>query len=638
MKKVLLALILLASAFGFLGTRSFAAGTGNMVVHFQKWDGDYSSVGLNSWGNDAMPGFKSPADIVWDTDEFGVYFEVNGLPAGAEGTVGVQFVLFDNLGTEAEPNWQPNWNTGKLANHEIPLVEIVEDKTIHVYFFQGSQSREVAEADMATFFIADPDAYNMLLVYYDPTGSYEETLGVHAWNGWTSFTEPAWASPAQVFEKGGRAEDGSWVMIAMLSASSPNAGLLVYAGDDANKKTGDVNLSAALPETPVLGDTGVAYVLSKGDAYTANDNVWYNDNTDFVTEAFSFRLVDFNNEEKEGTYAVDPTTIIVKTSKLVTNPYESAETTQEQEAAVAQVTSWFEVREITGVDTYGEPLDIERVDFAKSNATINAFVIILGEELDNTKEYEVFFETNFPEALEVAVDVEVTINLTAPANTPDGATLSVAGDLQAPNQWSPGDVNYTATQIGDTDEYVVTFTVSVTQPYTTFNYKWTRGSWDNDEFVVDSNRQIVVPNNVTEIEFDDVVIAWKDITPPAEKYAAPDRVAPEVPQNLAASIVLAMDTEAPVLSFISPNGIIDKPEAERIITVEWGKPFDPNLFPRFRVQDDRDGEITPFVYVPKGEFSVLDTRTEGDYVIMLRVVDRWGNITEEKFTFRVVKP
>ncbi|PKK90041.1 MAG: hypothetical protein CVV62_01235, partial [Tenericutes bacterium HGW-Tenericutes-7] len=82
----------------------------------------------------------------------------------------------------------------------------------------------------------------------------------------------------------------------------------------------------------------------------------------------------------------------------------------------------------------------------------------------------------------------------------------------------------------------------------------------------------------------------------------------------------------------------DKVEAERIITVAWGQPFDPNLFPRFRVIDDRDGEITPFVYVPKGEFSVLDTRTEGDYVIMLRVVDRWGNITEEKFTFRVVKP
>lgn len=634
MKKVLLALILLASAFGFFGTRSFAAGTGNMVVHFQKWDGDYSSVGLNSWGNDAMPGMKSPAQIEWDTDEFGIYFEANGLPAGAEGTVGVQFVLFDNLGSEAEPNWQPNWNTGKLANHEIPLIEIVEDKTIHVYFFQGSQSREVAEADMATFFIADPDAYNMLLVYYDATGSYEETLGVHAWDGWTSFTEPGWATPAQVFERGGRAEDGSWVMVAMLSASSPNAKLLVYAGDDANKKTNDFGIASVLPETPVLGDTGVAYVASRGDAYTANDNIWFNDNTDFITEAFSFRLVDFNNEDKEGTYAVDPTTIIVKTSKQIMNPYAVAETEEAQDAAVAQVASWFEVREMTGVDTYGEPLDIERVDFARSNATINAFVLILGEELDNTKDYEVFFETNFPEALDVAVDVEVTIEVTVPANTPVEAVLSIAGAMQG---WTPNAVDYQATQVGTTNVYTLTFTVSVTEPYTTYEYKWTRGSWDDDEFIA-SNRKLIVPNNVTSMTIEDEVEAWKDITPPAEQYAAPNRVAPEVPSNLAASIALNMDTEAPVLSFIFPNSIIDKPEAERIITVEWGKPFDPNLFPRFRVQDDRDGEITPFVYVPKGEFSVLDTRTEGDYVIMLRVVDRWGNITEEKFTFRVVKP
>lgn len=619
MKKVLLALILLASAFGFLGTRSFAAGTGNLVIHFQKWDGDYTDVGFFTW---TAP-FTTKA-AVDGTDDFGVYFEYNDIAIGSS-LAGI--VYFQEAGKE----WWENKLTADINFGDI----LVEDETVHVYVFEGL---DTAGPNASAFFVADPAAYNMLLVYYDPTGSYEETLGVHAWNGWTSFTEPAWATPAQVFADGGKASDGSIVKVAMLSASSPNAGLLIYAGGDENKKTGDVNLSAALSATPALGDVGVAYVLSKGDAYTANDNLWYNDNTDFITEAFSFRLIEFNNEDKTGTYAVDPTTIIVKTSKQITNPYASAETVEEQNAAVAQVAEWFAVREMTGVATYGEPLDIERVDFAKSNATINAFVIILGEALDNTKDYEIFFETNFPEALEVAVEVEVTINLTAPANTPDGATLSLAGDLQTPNVWSPGDANYTATQIGDTDEYVVTFTVSVTEPYTTFNYKWTRGSWDNDEFVVDSNRQVVIPNNVTEIEFDDVVEAWKDINPPAEKYAAPDRVAPEVPANLAASLAVSMDTEAPVLSFISPNGIIDKPEAERIITVEWGKPFDPNLFPRFRVQDDRDGEITPFVYVPKGTFSVLDTRTEGDYVIMLRVVDRWGNITEEKFTFRVVKP
>lgn len=49
MKKVFLALILLATAVLFFGTKSYAAGTGNLVIHFQKWDGDYTDVGLFTW-------------------------------------------------------------------------------------------------------------------------------------------------------------------------------------------------------------------------------------------------------------------------------------------------------------------------------------------------------------------------------------------------------------------------------------------------------------------------------------------------------------------------------------------------------------------------------------------------------------
>jgi hypothetical protein len=104
-----------------------------------------------------------------------------------------------------------------------------------------------------------------------------------------------------------------------------------------------------------------------------------------------------------------------------------------------------------------------------------------------------------------------------------------------------------------------------------------------------------------------------------------------------AQIDLAMDTEAPVITFISPTNIVGVAADQRIIEVPWGTPFNQNLFPRFRATDDRDGDLTPFVFVPKGEFSVLDTRTEGDYEIMLRVVDEWGNVTEETFIFRVVK-
>ena len=98
-----------------------------------------------------------------------------------------------------------------------------------------------------------------------------------------------------------------------------------------------------------------------------------------------------------------------------------------------------------------------------------------------------------------------------------------------------------------------------------------------------------------------------------------------------------MDRNAPALTFISPLSFIGADAESRIIEVPWGAPFDDTLFPRFAVADDRDGDVTSFVFVPKGAYSVLDTRTEGDYTIMLQVEDEWGNVTQETFIFRVTK-
>lgn len=253
--------------------------------------------------------------------------------------------------------------------------------------------------------------------------------------------------------------------------------------------------------------------------------------------------------------------------------------------------------------------------------------------MDNTKNYELFFNLNQPdETLEVAKEISVTINVTVPENTPDGAAISLAGNITG-NGWTPGLEAFTATQVGDTLVYSVTFNVSVTDPFTNFEYKWTRGSWDNDEFIA-TNRPLVIPNNVDSIVFEDEVEAWKDIDAPAEQYDAPVRVAT---LNVKASIMLAMDTEAPEIQFISPTNIVGKDASERIIEVAWGVPFNQNSFPRFRATDDRDGDLTSFVFVPKGDFSVLNTAEEGDYTIMLQVSDKWGNVTQETFIFRVVK-
>jgi hypothetical protein len=312
-----------------------------------------------------------------------------------------------------------------------------------------------------------------------------------------------WGNPSQIFETAGIAPSGYMVKAGMLQAEEPWAGFLVYVGSDATKKTGDVNADNGFFVDKTPGTTEVVYIINAGDGVTNNSNV-FSDPAVFALEAFSFRLNGFNNEDKSGTYAVNPSTIIAITSAPVASPYPNAE---DKAAARATIEGWFTVVEMISEGVYSEPLEIERVDFATTNTTLNQFVIVLadGSHLDNTKQYKLLFDLGLEE------------------------------------------------------------------------------------------------------------------------------------NNLEADIVLDLDRTAPVLTFISPTGIVGKPAAERVIIVPWGQPFNQNLFPRFRVEDNRDGDLTPFVFVPKGEYSVLDTRTEGDYTIMLRVEDRWGNVTEETFIFRVVK-
>ncbi len=478
MKKALLALVLGMFAIAAFGVMSYAVtnDTGNLVVHFQSWEGDYENLGSWAWGGPAA------GKLADGTDDFGAYWEYNDIPVGT--SVGFIAVYWVGEG--------PNWDAKLTGDINIDPSAIIAGETVHVYVFEGAATN----AENPGYFIASNTHANMLVVYYDPAGSYEETLGVHAW-GWLDVPSE-WGNPYQGFTKAGASEAGYDVKGMMLQATEDGAGLLIYAGADANKKTGDVTLANSTTFAP--GNVGVSYVVSKGDAYTANDNVFYNDPAAFSEMAFSFSLVPYNNEDKTGTYAVNPSTVIVQTGAQINSPYPDAE---DKEVATATIEGWFEIKEVIEEGVYGDPLTLERVDFATTNTTLNAFVLVLadGSELDNTKDYEVFFN--------------------------DGV---------------------------------------------------------ND-----------------------------------------------------ASLAVDIDRDAPVLTFINPSSIVGQLPEDRIITVEWGQPFNPNLFPRFLVDDNRDGDLTPFVYVPEGDFSVLDTGEEGDYTIMLRVEDEWGNVTEETFIFRVAK-
>lgn len=628
MKKVLLAFIVLVSAVVFSANFVKADdATGKLVVHFQKWDNDYEGLGAHGWNGISAVGEYTRLD------EFGAVFEYDVVPG--EGEIGFIAV---NWG---EPGVAETWTDAVKFTDDVMIDKtlIVAAEETHIYIFEGASVK--AGSDME-YLVADNDKANMILVYFDPAG-YGENLGVHSWGGW-DMTEPGWGDPAKIFVPVGKNPGGQVVMGALLTfAVDKTPGLLIYEGEDANKKTGDVSAVAnaadekpgAFEETPTAGEVGVAYVYSKGNGYTENDNVSYNDVEAFAEEAFKFSIIPANPQEETGTYAVDPRTIRVELNQQVSSPYPKA---TDKDAARAIVESWFTVKEIVTPATettpavYGDALTIERVDFALTSESISSFVVILDEEtpLDNTKQYKLFFDLGLPtEALAEEKEVTVTIKVKAPENTPAEAVLSIAGDLPEAF-WDPTAEVYAATKEGDF--YVVTFKVKVKEVTTVFEYKWTRGSWDDDEFIAE-NRKFVVYNNQDTVTIIDEVLAWKDIDAPDEKYDAP---VVNVQINLSADIDVDMDTEGPTIQFL--GSLLGKPESERIIVVDWGLPFDQNLFPAYRASDDRDNrDWTPAVIVPKGDFSVLDTRTEGDYVIMLQVTDKWGNTTQEKFTFRVTK-
>lgn len=487
MKKLLLSLSIIFSGI-LMSSFLFAAEEADkatFIVHYQNWESDYTNIGAHAWGGTAGAMAKPTGK-----DDFGIFFKYENMPVQGElGFIAVKF-------TDTENNSSQDWDNGKQTGDvKIKLDDFAKDQTHHIYVFQGAAT----SATNPAYYAAKNDKYNLLLVYADPANKYEENLGVHMWN---SDADPKWGEPAKVFTKGGSHSAISEIKVAMISSSNADLGMLIYAGGDENKKTGDVTFKNAIGEetTAALGQVGVAYVYSKGDAYTKNDNVVYS-LAEFTQEAFSFKLLPMGRDNQgllTGTYAPRPNQVFVETSSNVANPVKDA---VDKEAATKEVASWFTVK-----DSAGAVVKIKEVQFNAAAETLNKFVIILDANLDNTK------------------------------------------------------------------EYVVTFDLKLT---------------------TDANKK--------------------------------------------ASLAIDLDKEAPVISFVSPSEIVGEEEGDRIIIVEWNKKFDQNKFPGFISTDDRDGDLTKLVFVPKGEFSKINTNVLGDYKIVLRVEDTWGNVTEETFIFRVQK-
>lgn len=612
MKKIVLALLVLLTGFTFvLSTYADEAETGDVVVHFHKWDNNYDGVGAHAWGSTF-----TPTAVPTGTDDFGIYFEFKDVEVGTE--LGFIAVYFDNPDDNSSQNWD------RKLTGDVKFEAAKKGETVHVYVFEGADSDK--EGDQA--FVAKNDMYNMLLVYADPSGNYEENLGVHAW-GW-EFPEPQWNEPKPVFSTAASNTAIKEIKVAMLHSDEPTAGLLVYYGNgDDSKKTGDVKLEYALGENPVKGDVGFAYVVNKGDGYTKGDNVFYNVD-DFAEEAFSFKLMPMSmnvNGEIMGTYAQNPTTVMVSLSSPTINPYLTA---KNKEAAKARMMTWFTVREVLGEDSYGERIDLEDLHFAQGAETVSDFVLILKNELDPSKDYEVVFENLKKENDKIEYSIEFNVKLDVPLE--EGKQITIPGNF---SNWEPENLNYSMTKIDELNyKLEIDFELPADQTYMKLEYKYaSEQNWDSGVERVSGNRVFFVSVN-SFVDGKKFVINDTVTFDETKEELKPNTFAE--PVELLASLDLNLDKEAPVIEFVTQS-LIGKPEAQRIIEVPWGKPFNMNLFPRYEVIDNRDGNITGLVYVPKGDFSKLNTKVEGDYVIMLEVVDAWGNVAQEKFTFRVKK-
>lgn len=123
------------------------------------------------------------------------------------------------------------------------------------------------------------------------------------------------------------------------------------------------------------------------------------------------------------------------------------------------------------------------------------------------------------------LNVSVTFTVVVPANTPDEDTIFVAGTM---NNWDPGSGEGSSSddlpmsKISD-NQWQLTLSLS---PNNTYEYKYTRGSWNSVEKDAQgneiNNREISVP--FYGITISDTVATWRDIINPV----SPENVDPVV--------------------------------------------------------------------------------------------------------------
>lgn len=352
---------------------------GTIIVHYQNWTGTYSDVGFHTWGQGTIDKKSYPA-LPTGTDEFGAYWEVP-IAENADDQIGM-IVLKSGMADGSQ------WDHKEYSNDIFIPTTTLKNKTeteIHVYYFQGGEGQ---------IFIARQNRINVLVVYYDPSGSYEPNLGIHAWNGWSGAFDTTWdgstewGTPAKVFKEGLGSEGGSKGKVAMLYIDPESeaqkewgAGCLIYAGDDDTKKTGDISDFKDLEP-----GTFVPIYVTGGNLYRGEGAARL-----FAENAFTFGFVPYDIETGKGTYAPKPTIIFVRLMLNVSIELEEDEL--------------IETRFILKQGNIVIPF--EKINYNKSILATSEFVIYLKDEnaLDNTLEYTLTYSYGDDEAT-IGIDMD----------------------------------------------------------------------------------------------------------------------------------------------------------------------------------------------------------------------------------------
>ncbi len=343
---------------------------GRVVFHYQKWDSDYSDVGLWTWGT-GTDGTGAPV-IRSGVDDFGAVMVIN-VDDDASDTIGL-IPIADSIGTDDRWTYRETPD-GQHINFDVTAIKNGTVDEIHVYYFQGG---------FQTYFVADPAKANIITLYYESDGTYEANLGIYTWGSWTN-QEGDWGQSIPMTESFKSPDDVPGV--AVMNSFDPAVeedwiGYLVYAGDDPSKKTGDVNNGTGAGfGTMVAGDVLVVYT-------GFSDKTWSPDHDRFVLE------------------------LMVETEKVAIYDYVEYEETS-YERALYDVAAMFTLLK----DGVAVENAIKSVSFNEDKDVITELAVELNVELESGHEYVLQFDNGAEGLDNRAAEVDVVTDAEGPVIT-----------------------------------------------------------------------------------------------------------------------------------------------------------------------------------------------------------------------------